>query len=1090
MEKSKTLMLLLLAKYLEERITECDRSLREESFLQLKSEMKRNFSIFVEETLVAVCRSAFACDKFSQYPGTRKGSPYKDGKELFEKTQKSFRKELDSILKREIVPPYLYWIFTVEDLTSDEEGRNIKGPSFVDKVKLINILTYALDAPFQLFSGLMDVFYVSYRYVLSKDDYKLFMNKTVTLAFDNTIDKWFKYHSNYLFCHLEGISDYPVDPLVNSDKPGCLFGGRTRKFLFNKIKFYAKALEKEKSKITGFFYSIMDCKRSFPELLEVRRIESVMKHQKCLTGVQYSEDIKRHFGNKVRLADEYINQVIKVVPAVVRSVFTKKTVDFSTLKSPRLPTNNSCFESGRTTGGNLGLIYKHCSEFAKYFQGYVTINACSHPFPVYSSWDGTCYLNYIVNESNRLYDFNVRGLPGSVHEKVTLRKSEFYVNRHTPSTSTFPPINATVATVAEPMKFRIVTGGESSNYSIVRPLQKMLWTALSNSKPFVLTGKTISSKILNDTYCDRTHYAAKVRGVVFDYIAGDYSNATDNMHPAVRDAVWANICKSLGLDSFGPLGSYASWAELGQSTLGNHIIHNEELRLKYETSHGQLMGSPLSFIILCLANMSILYASYLLSKDRRDKVARQFRLEDDMNAFDYFVEKYGVLVNGDDLSLRVNNTKTRSFYSAWEDVSTSVGMSPSVGKNFISDNMVLVNSCPYTKFHNIRKGYDEFIACPRLNPGLVRGQGKVLSDSRKASVEEIDELLLSKKDQLDCVVGYLGESAVHNERLINNLFFFYNESLLKRTKRSWRLPIHLGGLGLPFGTVSKAAKMYANGIMEGKYTLEHISTPSFGMFEESKKIYRTIMSNFKDEQSIQSKYIASNSSGDFFWEIPNFDLLGNLDLYFGYYQEDIIDIDKFVPRFLKPDMGELKVYERFERDMRDAQSHPYLNYERPWDSMRNYFHVPGYVVNEVRPLTSKEKLNYERREIMRLEGIVNDVFDNRPSWEKNREEEDKLTEIWWEKLLKDMNLTPEEGELYLDEQIRINLEFRNSISACKKIEKEPIMFNGPDYFEYRLPQTYPELLVDVNFGVNRTEQRTETWLRLIDEHNAMVETTL
>jgi len=209
-------------------------------------------------------------------------------------------------------------------------------------------------------------------------------------------------------------------------------------------------------------------------------------------------------------------------------------------------------------------------------------------------------------------------------------------------------------------------------------------------------------------------------------------------------------------------------------------------------------------------------------------------------------------------------------------------------------------------------------------------------------IEEIDEQLLAKKDQLDCVRNYMGKNG--NYKMIEDLFYFYNEELLKKTQRSWRMPVSLGGLGLPYGSISDAAKAYANGIICGKYRNETIASPSYSQKESSKTYYKQLKKAFHPSQFNDICFLPS--SGDF-WNECHFDLLGT-DLFnkcFPFPNEVTI-IDDLIPSYLEPDMEDRTEYTRFLKDARDSLSHPYLRKDRDWDSLGQNFQCGGWLINK------------------------------------------------------------------------------------------------------------------------------------------------
>jgi hypothetical protein len=91
--------------------------------------------------------------------------------------------------------------------------------------------------------------------------------------------------------------------------------------------------------------------------------------------------------------------------------------------------------------------------------------------------------------------------------------------------------------------------------------------------------------------------------------------------------------------------------------------------------NGQLMGNPLSFPILCVCN----YVAYHVSWEQY--LGRELTVKE-------VSQLHYVLINGDDILFRSNP----EHYSVWKRVVDSVGLTPSVGKNFFHSRVAQINS--------------------------------------------------------------------------------------------------------------------------------------------------------------------------------------------------------------------------------------------------------------------------------------------------------------------------------------------------------------------------------------------------------------
>ena len=142
-------------------------------------------------------------------------------------------------------------------------------------------------------------------------------------------------------------------------------------------------------------------------------------------------------------------------------------------------------------------------------------------------------------------------------------------------------------------------------------------------------------------------------------MSGDYSSDTDKMHQDVMISVMEEIIKELGEDH--PLVPYITWE------MGIHEVHYPTwTSIKpINQVRGQLMGSLLSFPVLCMANACTLALS--LNRGLKDLPG---------------------LVHGDDLAFRTNKTG----FKAWNDIAKSIGFELSVGKNYTSPFWVSIDS--------------------------------------------------------------------------------------------------------------------------------------------------------------------------------------------------------------------------------------------------------------------------------------------------------------------------------------------------------------------------------------------------------------
>jgi len=197
--------------------------------------------------------------------------------------------------------------------------------------------------------------------------------------------------------------------------------------------------------------------------------------------------------------------------------------------------------------------------------------------------------------------------------------------------------------LTEPLKVRVITKETTwSTYSL-GGAQKALWKCLKNHPWFRLTGRPVLPEDIPIVTEFETFW-----------ISVDYSAATDNLNKEFSDLIMDEISELTGLPS----------GLCKESLTGHKIVYKDKI---YNQTNGQLMGSKLSFIILCIAN------------------AVAISLAINPNEFDEFVE---MLINGDD-GLFVGSRET---YERWAKISSTLGLAPSLGKVYQSKSFCVINS--------------------------------------------------------------------------------------------------------------------------------------------------------------------------------------------------------------------------------------------------------------------------------------------------------------------------------------------------------------------------------------------------------------
>jgi len=210
--------------------------------------------------------------------------------------------------------------------------------------------------------------------------------------------------------------------------------------------------------------------------------------------------------------------------------------------------------------------------------------------------------------------------------------------------------------LAEPFKVRMISKGPALPYWVVGYIQKATHGALQALPEFRLTrerpdrGIDISSLLTEvvGAKCPSDEY----------FVSGDYKGSTDNLDPRLSALIGEELGRVMGLT--GPV------LDLYVRSLVGHVHAGQPQRW------GQLMGSPTSFPVLCMANLALTLVAL-----RRVEGAKARP-----------VGGSGILINGDDIGFRAS----RAAIESWKELTSAYGLQPSVGKNFCSRRFIQLNS--------------------------------------------------------------------------------------------------------------------------------------------------------------------------------------------------------------------------------------------------------------------------------------------------------------------------------------------------------------------------------------------------------------
>jgi hypothetical protein len=383
-------------------------------------------------------------------------------------------------------------------------------------------------------------------------------------------------------------------------------------------------------------------------------------------------------------------------------------------------------------------------------------------------------------------------------------------------------LRATIQVVLEPLKMRIISKGEALPYYWMKPLQKALHTAIRDIPCFRLVGRSISPTDLMDLI-NRPSESEDI----LEWHSVDYSAATDGLSSRLGLRILDYL---LQWEFNGPISEEVKLAAM--RVLGPHELwyptrgkdgKQKSAQFKGIQRNGQLMGSILSFPILCIAN-AMVYADVTSAGSLSD--------------FNH------VLINGDDMLYR----GTEKEWERHVEVGKSVGLEMSVGKAYRHPVYANVNSTGY--HYDLRVDNSTPWQIDFLNMGLIFGQHKVQNkEETAASHHEVTSFAA-------CIDTVMNGCLPGRQSEILSIMLSFNKEAIDRETASFHrtlpeigryqsgpftrnlfLPFYLGGMGAtaPPGwqvRVTPVQRRVAAGCLaQSRYQLHSSPLPGFEVLD-------------------------------------------------------------------------------------------------------------------------------------------------------------------------------------------------------------------------------------------------------------------
>jgi hypothetical protein len=396
-----------------------------------------------------------------------------------------------------------------------------------------------------------------------------------------------------------------------------------------------------------------------------------------------------------------------------------------------------------------------------------------------------------------LSHFEKVGMGVEVDVKVFLREwRRFYWQLFKLAQAESPHVY--VVGLAEALKIRIISKGPPLTYFCLKKIQLLMWKQLQKFWNFELTGTPITLALMNERFGSFNPELERMH-------SGDYRAATDEIHSWTSEQVSTSFFQIWEENIVDPMlkGLPGIYKPLFDRSLTQHqylikesdcpeerkaeaVGHKDSKGVRYlvfPQKRGQLMGSIISFPVLCLVNITLMRLSYELSHGCKVSL-----------------RNLPCWVNGDDCLTRYSSPL---FPSVWTALGTFIGLENSVGKTYDSKIMCSINSM-YFEWNKT-----EWTIVPYVNMGLAftAAPTKVIWDPSETltpeKIRRIERELKKEERRFSQHLFQLGklhrtmlETAGPYRQKAHSLFMYRHSNSLKQTKLSWFLPVWLGGLGL------------------------------------------------------------------------------------------------------------------------------------------------------------------------------------------------------------------------------------------------------------------------------------------------------
>lgn len=521
--------------------------------------------------------------------------------------------------------------------------------------------------------------------------------------------------------HIKYVLTFPLAKYLRNESPkvpsrgAFKASGVLRKWLKNRLNAFNR-------KNTHLWYSWLQAKRSAlplsDEMVQVimdEHLEIMTTEDPCLTSEKSKATADRILRNK-----DFVS-VLDKISENVADEFGRLGDPYRPCSFGFSPSTSACYQATRCEGGASSVLIELVEQKTPSFSELQHSELYSLEILPSLYIEGSGIRHNVVTE---------RRVSRSETEWEELDDiyEERFIKNGLPTDYEFSLLPCKVQVVLEPLKGRVITKGDALEYYMMKPLQKAIHNVMRKMSCFELIGKPFCPTML----------PRLARGAERDsqWFSIDYSAATDGLSYYYSGSILQKIVQYLP----------RKIREIASRVLGLHDLYYPEMGdyshfyFKGEQRNGQLMGSILSFPVLCLANLGV----YL---DNTDVIHSESFM--DLKSVNERLDR--VLINGDDMLYCAPDF----LWPSHAEISGDVGLKMSVGKAYVHPIYANVNSC--SVHYPLKEGSTPYLVS-YLNTGLYFGQNKVMdsgSENTHVYADSHQELPLGSEEDLPKIASVM-----------------------------------------------------------------------------------------------------------------------------------------------------------------------------------------------------------------------------------------------------------------------------------------------------------------------------------------------